>query len=137
MARCTILASCLLVTFSIGASDGAEPRDGRAFEIADYYRTAFPTAPAINPEGTRLVVSVRRFDLERGESWSEIWIMDGHGSRPRRMTFGAHHDTDPVFSPDGKHVLFVSDRAEGEPQLCLIPVDGGDNLASPGGSAAE
>jgi dipeptidyl aminopeptidase/acylaminoacyl peptidase len=126
MTRCTALASCLLATLSIAASDGEESSGKRAFEIADYYRTAFPGAPAINPEGNRLVVSVRRFDLERGESWSEIWIMDGHGSRPRRMTFGATHDTDPVFSPDGKHVLFVSDRTDGERQLYLIPVDGGE-----------
>jgi Tol biopolymer transport system component len=116
-----MLGAFLAAVFGAYASDG-----GRAFEIADYYRIAFPSAPSLSPDGTRIAVSVRHFDLEGGKSRSVLWMMDAHGSRPRQMTFGSHHDTNPVFSPDGRHLLFVSDRDGDTDQLYLIPVDGGE-----------
>jgi dipeptidyl aminopeptidase/acylaminoacyl peptidase len=97
----------------------------RAFEIADYYRTAFVGAPSISPNGSRIAFNVRRYELKAGESWSEIWMMAADGSGLRQMTRGRHHDGSPVFSPDGSRLLFVSDRSE-SPQLWVIPVDGGE-----------
>ncbi len=67
----------------------ADAADKRAFEIADYYRTAFVGAPQLSPDGLRVAVAVTRYELEKGESWSEIWMVGAHGSRPRQMTTGA------------------------------------------------
>jgi len=106
------------VTF---AADDAK----RAFEISDYYRTAFVGAPTSSPDGGRLAFTVRRFDLEKAETWSEIWIMNPDGSGQRRMTAGRHEDTHPVFSADGKSLLFTSDRSESS-QIWTMPVDGGE-----------
>ena len=103
---------------------GAEEK--RAFEIADYYRTAFVGGPAVSPDGTRVAVSVTRYELEKGESWSEIWMMSAHGSTSRQMTHGRHNDGSPSFSPDGASLLFTSDRDDGASQLYLMPVDGGE-----------
>ena len=99
--------------------------DKRAFEIADYYRTAFVGSPVTSSDGEQVAFPVTRYDLEAGESWSEIWMMAADGSGLRQMTQGRHHDGSPVFSPDGKQLLFVSDRGTGS-QLYLMPVDGGE-----------
>ncbi len=63
--------------------------------------------------------------ISRPWSWSEIWMMAANGLGLRQMTQGRHHDSSPVFSPDGRQLLFVSDRTE-QSQLYLMPVDGGE-----------
>jgi dipeptidyl aminopeptidase/acylaminoacyl peptidase len=111
------------VTFGSIPADGGDNK--RAFEIADYYRTAFVGAPAVSADGSVVAFPVTRYDLPAGESWSEIWMMGADGSGLRQMTRGQHHDSSPVLAPDGASLLFVSDRGEGS-QLYLMPVDGGE-----------
>jgi Tol biopolymer transport system component len=120
----TRIAVSVLVAITVSAMASAQGR--RAFEIADYYRTAFVGAPVVSSDGLRIAVAVTRYELEKGESWSEIWMMGGHGSNPRQMTQGRHHDANPTFSPDGRLLAFESDRAGEVTQLYVMPVDGGE-----------
>jgi len=104
----------------IGAAD-----EKRAFEISDYYRTANVGSPVVSENGKNIAFTVSRYELETGTSWSEIWMMRADGDRLRQMTYGRHQDSSPIFSPDGKSLLFVSDRGEGS-QLYLLPIGGGE-----------
>jgi dipeptidyl aminopeptidase/acylaminoacyl peptidase len=117
-------AAALLAPYDAAAAGGK-----RAFEIRDHYRVAGVGAPALSPDGSRVAVSVRRWDLDAGETWAEIWTLAADGSGLRQMTFsraGARHaDTAPLFSPDGETLLFASDR-DGEGQLWAMAVDGGE-----------
>jgi len=47
-----------------------------------------------------------------------------NGESPRRVTNSASIDTEAVFTPDGKSLLFVSDRGGG-PQIYRTSVSGG------------
>jgi len=115
-----------LVLSSLASFASASDAGGkRAFEITDYYRTNMVGSPAVSADGARVAFPVTRYELEAGESWSEIWMMEADGSDLRQMTCGRHHDSSPVFSPDGKNLLFVSDRGEGS-QLYVMAVDGGE-----------
>ena len=106
---CAVLAAAPATAASIGAAGK------RAFEIADVYRAAVVGAPEISADGARVAFAVKRYDLEAGESWSEIWVMAPDSSSLRQMTFfrtgERHANTDPRFSPDSKTLLFVSDRS--------------------------
>ena len=104
----------------IGAAD-----EKRAFEISDYYRTANVGSPVMSTNGKKVAFTVTRYKLETGKSWTEIWMMQPDGGRQRQMTHGRHHDSSPIFSPNGKSLLFVSDRGEGS-QLYLLPIGGGE-----------
>jgi dipeptidyl aminopeptidase/acylaminoacyl peptidase len=105
----------------------------RAFELRDFYRTAFVGAPALSPDGSRAAMAVTTYEFDAGTSRSNVWLIDASGgtngddpaAEPRQMTRGEHHDSDPLFSPDGKHLLFVSDRS-GTSQLWKMPLDGGE-----------
>ncbi len=97
----------------------------RAMEIADFYRCATLSAPAVSPDGGLVAFSVKRCDLEAGKTWSELWCMNVDGTDLRQLTSGANSDTDPVFSPDGRTLLFSSSR-DGGGQLWTMRIDGGE-----------
>jgi dipeptidyl aminopeptidase/acylaminoacyl peptidase len=118
------------VLFSAGSAFAEEPdtppaAEKRAFEVSDYYRSQFVGSPEMSPNGQLVAFPVRSYDLEEGESWSQIWMMRPDGSGLRQMTSGKNNDTGPLFSPDGKYLLFSSSRSESS-QLWKMPVDGGE-----------
>jgi len=117
----TVTSAAPAVPAAPAAAEGAQ----RAFEITDYYRTAFVGAPAVSPDGSRVAVAVTRYDFDAGTNRSNLWMMAADGSDLRQMTQGEHHDGSPVFSPDGERLAFVSDRAE-QSQVWIMPVDGGE-----------
>jgi len=126
MTRRTVRALVSAVAVAAVSHSAAGSTPGRAFTIADYYRTAFVGAPSVSPNGAVVAFAVTRYDLAGGESWREIWTMSPDGSGLRQMTAGRHHDGDPVFSHDGGTLVFVSDRETETPQLWSMPVDGGE-----------
>jgi serine/threonine-protein kinase len=51
--------------------------------------------PRLSPDGTRLAVSTR-----------DIWVYDWQRDTMTRLTFGAGGSINPLWSPDGRYVLF-------------------------------
>ena len=47
-----------------------------------------------------------------GRPTNEIYVMDADGSNPQNLTNNPHTDRSPSWSPDGKHIVFSSDREE-------------------------
>ena len=89
-------------------------------ELRNYANTA------ISPDGKRLA-----FDLNDGPGKADLWIRDLSRDVTTRFTFDKERDFAPVWSPDGKRIvysrenktawdLYVKDAAgTGEPQLLL------------------
>jgi eukaryotic-like serine/threonine-protein kinase len=71
---------------------------GTAGEPGDYRDLA------LSPDGTRLA-----FAKLTGQV-SNIWLLDLSRNISTRFTFGSAHDTHPVWSPDGRRIVFASDR---------------------------
>jgi Tol biopolymer transport system component/DNA-binding SARP family transcriptional activator len=53
---------------------------------------------------------------------SALWIVSAAGGRPERLTEATSLNTSPVWMPDGRSVLFVSDR-DGSRDLYRVTVD--------------
>ena len=108
-------------------------------------------APALadqpEPRSTIAFVSNRDEPDDPAPANWEIWLMDGDGTNPRRLTFNTgagFGDFMPILSPDGKgKVVFDSNRTRvvpGEPPntsaLFLINHDGTDETFLTRGSSA-
>ncbi|MBE3561587.1 MAG: S9 family peptidase [Ktedonobacteraceae bacterium] len=86
---------------------------------------------ALSPDGQRVVFELRATDRERNEYCCALWLLhlDEQGraqGEARRLTAGLKNDTGPVWAPDSRHLLFLSDREGDRKQLYLIDTDGGE-----------
>jgi len=59
-----------------------------------------------------------------------IFTMDSDGGDVKQVTFGAHQDQRPCFSPDGKTIVFASNRDGGKTEFRLWSV-GADGQSEP------
>ncbi|HXF95087.1 MAG TPA: amidohydrolase family protein, partial [Gemmatimonadales bacterium] len=69
----------------------------------------------VSPDGQTLV-----FDL-----LGDLYTLPIAGGQARRLTQGLAHDMQPRFSPDGRQIVFVSDRS-GDDNLWLLSLEGGE-----------
>ncbi len=77
----------------------------------------------VSPDGQSIV-----FDL-----LGDIYTMPIAGGKATALTRGMAYDVQPRFSPDGKKIVFVSDRSGGE-NLWLMGADGRDTTALTSGN---
>jgi len=82
-------------------------------------------APAISPDGARIVFSRGRVDKMRDQSRGNLWLVEADGRRVRELTRGDWRDTGPVWSPDSKRIAFLSDRG-GTTQIHVMYLDTGE-----------
>lgn len=89
----------------------------------------YPAAPEtdISPDGTRVVYTVREPLLTDEESKfvTHLYLAGAEGE-PLRLTYGEASDTMPRWSPDGRHIAFLSDRAKGKRNIYVMRIDGGE-----------
>lgn len=83
--------------------------------------------PALAPDGQAVVFEVDAAQWGDNRFDTELWIARS-GAAPRPLTRAdGGSSRAPRWSPDGRHLAFVSDRTEA-PQLFVLPVDGGEAL---------
>jgi serine/threonine protein kinase/Tol biopolymer transport system component len=77
----------------------------------------FPRNPRLSPDGRRLALTVGPSGL------GHIWVYDlGGTAQPVKLTF-QDHNTFPIWSPDGKQIVFMS-LASSSGHMSSIPADG-------------
>jgi TolB protein len=84
--------------------------------VGDFPNMTF--APRFSPDGQRVVMSLGTPDGE-----SSIYELDLRSRQSRRLTQSGGIDTGPSYSPDGRQIVFESDR-EGSQQLYVMNADG-------------
>jgi dipeptidyl aminopeptidase/acylaminoacyl peptidase len=102
-------------------------RKTRSITAEDLYGFRLITDSRISPDGKWVVYSVERVDRRTEKRYSNLWIVSTGGGRPLRFTYGDQADSQPRWSPDGKVIAFISNRANAKQhQIYIIPFDGGE-----------
>jgi dipeptidyl aminopeptidase/acylaminoacyl peptidase len=81
----------------------------------------------LSPDGSRLALVVSEPAQAAGQR-RNIWLYDFRDKTLKQFTASPKADTRPRWSPDGRTLAFLSNR-DGETQVYLIPIDGGEAWA--------
>src|SRR5947209_3509905 len=121
-ARPLYCSALLLALFClhVSAAEGKRP-----MTVEDLFRFKRVAEPQISPNGKHVAYTVTNVDLAGNKTTTNIWLAPTHGGTRPQLTNSGKHDKHPRWSPDGKRILFESDRS-GETQLWLIEPDGGE-----------
>src|SRR5262245_26785236 len=104
----------------------SQPTAGRAMKIDDLIGAIRVTDPQLTPDGRQVAFVRTTTDLKSGERNADIWTVPADGSsEPRELIVGNKTDNTPRFSPDGRHLAFISTR-DGAPQVFFADAKGGD-----------
>ena len=119
-----LLAPLALLSAPLGAQAG--PAGGAAAAAVTLPLKSARTHTFTATEGTWLSLDVSPdgqtivFDL-----LGDLYTMPVAGGRATRLTSGMAYDVQPRFSPDGKKIVYVSDRSGGD-NVWILSLDGKD-----------
>ncbi len=82
-------------------------------------------APNVSPDSKHVVYTLRTTDMEADKGRYDLWLSRIDGGEHKRLTSHEANDTAPAWSPDGKHIFFLSTRSDSS-QVWRIAVGGGE-----------
>src|SRR5688572_11085618 len=103
----------------------------RAFALADWYKLTTLSAPAMSPDGSRIAFTVQTVNERENKYHREVWVVPTTGGSPQRFTSPGTESSNPRWSPDGKLLLFTSQRPGGRGNTWILRMD------QPGGEAFQ
>jgi dipeptidyl aminopeptidase/acylaminoacyl peptidase len=117
--RWLILGAVLAATNALAAP--------RGFTVEDMVKMERIASPALSPDASRVVYTVRTTDTEKNRGHTELWMLDLRAAPllPQRLTHSAANNSDPEWSPSGDAIFFLSERS-GTSQVWRLPMAGGE-----------
>lgn len=128
MRRLLFSISWIIISVTVFAQNGPVP-----VKVTDMLHIKNIGSIDLNTSGTQAVftVSAAGQDPENKLEYknsTQIWIVNTDGNTPpKQLTTAKESASQPVFSPDGKQVVFVR-NADGKPQLFLLSLDAGEAI---------
>jgi dipeptidyl aminopeptidase/acylaminoacyl peptidase len=95
------------------------------FSVHDMLAMDRISEPRVSPDGSMVVFTVRSTDLAGNRGRLDLHLAAIDGSWSRRLTTHEASDSQPRWSPDGRHVYFLSSRS-GTSQVWRSPIAAGE-----------
>jgi dipeptidyl aminopeptidase/acylaminoacyl peptidase len=124
LCACVLLAVPMVLCSAAAQSEGP-PGKRRAIKIDDLFRFKRVSDGQVSPDGKQVAYVVTSVDLAGNKTASAIWLAPTDRGEPKQLTTSGKKDVHPRWSPDGKHLLFTSNRS-GSNQLWVIALAGGE-----------
>ncbi|HEX5749371.1 MAG TPA: S9 family peptidase [Archangium sp.] len=106
----------------------AAPAKTQPFTVQDQVSMRRISNPSVSPDGKRIAFVLRSTDLEANKGRTDLWIVNADGTGPRQLTSSPESEAQPVWSPEGQGLYFLSSRG-GSRQVFRLPLDGGESQA--------
>lgn len=97
----------------------------RGIQPEDLYDLKSVTDPRLSPDGKSLVYVETEMSKEKNDYNSNLYFVDMEQKQPLAWTYGEHRNHSPKWSPNGKELVFVSNRS-GKNQLYKLHLNGGE-----------
>jgi dipeptidyl aminopeptidase/acylaminoacyl peptidase len=113
-----------VVILTILAASASLAQAKRAMTIDDLIGAIRVSEPELSPDGKEVLFTRTTTALDSGRRNADIWTVPVDASHsPRELIAGEKTETTPRFTPDGKRIVFISNR-DGAPQLYIANADG-------------
>ncbi|GIU38573.1 peptidase S9 [Shewanella colwelliana] len=120
MKRFVIAALCMLMPISIAVAEQSKP-----LSVEVLWQLSRIASPVISPNGEMIIAPVTEYDVPEDKGNTQLWLFDHEGKSQRPLTAKGLRVSEPVFSPDGKTLAFISKRDKDEVgQVYLLPMSG-------------
>ena len=113
MKRILYLLSVVIFLTAIHAS-----AQKKAFAIEDLYKIRNVGAPVVSPDGKHIAYTLTGYDLPKGKSMTDIYVMDADGKNNVRITDNNKSNFSPLWTADSKNLYYES-TSSGTPQVYL------------------
>ena len=119
--RVTILLILIFSYLNISMTQSQEENRSLSAEVLWEMKRA--GSPVISPGGQWVVAPVTSYTVDDDKSHTDLWLFSSDGSVERQLTMSGFADGQPVFSPDGSTMAFVSRRDQDDAfQIYLLPL---------------
>ena len=115
-----MLAAVAVLTAPL-ATLGAQAK--RAFTPADWYKLTTLSAPAMSPDGGRVAFTVQTINERDNKYHREVWVAPTSGGAATRFTSPSTESNNPRWSPDGKYLIFTSNRPGGRGATWMLRME--------------
>ena len=114
------MIASLLVATLVAAAPAKKP-----YTVQDQVTLKRLAGFKVSPDGSKIVYVLRTTDLEANKGRMDLWLINSDGSGQRQLTSDPGNESDPVWSPEGKSIYFLTARS-GSNQIWRLPLDGGE-----------
>ncbi|PDH43559.1 MAG: peptidase S9 family protein [Rhodothermaeota bacterium MED-G18] len=83
------------------------------FENLDVFDLQYVRDPQISPDGTKIVYVRTEMDIMKDGRSSSLWIINSDGTHHQKLTSNSYSESNPVWSPDGNRISFISNSDDG------------------------
>jgi dipeptidyl aminopeptidase/acylaminoacyl peptidase len=121
-----IRTAAVILIFLAPLVDAADQAK-RPMTAEDLWHVQRVGPPSMAPDGKTGVVEVTKYDIDKDDSASDLWLLSTDNPRPKQLTSSGGRNSGPKWAPDGQSIAFVAKRgADEQPQIYAIPPAGGE-----------
>ena len=118
-----VFAACFIASVLASTTPSTPP--AHPFGVDDMLAMERVSDPQVSPDGKWVLYDVRTTDVEANKGRTDVWMSAVDGTSVRRLTSHEASDTNGLWMPDGRSIVFLSSRS-GSSQVWQLPIDGGE-----------